>query len=86
MLFLGILGTGTIKVNHGHIRAQGRETITLVPLACVYMAWERFLRHPTNLPADKNPQVNNQGFVEEDDNVVGRDWPVQIIGAFFFQD
>ena len=67
--FLGILGTCTIKANHGHIRAQGRETIPLVPLACVYMAWEGLLKHPTNLPADKNPQVNEPGIFGEDDNV-----------------
>ena len=42
----------------------------------VYMAQGGFLRHPTKLPADENPQVNNQGRVGEDDNVSQRDWPI----------
>ena len=34
-------------------------------------------------PADKNPQVNNQQIVEDDDDVSPRHWPVQIKTRFF---
>ena len=37
----------------------------MVLLGFVYMAWRRFLRYPTDLPADKNPQVNNQGYLKK---------------------
>ena len=40
---------------------QEEETNALVLLGFVYMAWGRFLKYPTNLPADKNPQVNEPG-------------------------
>ena len=65
MLFLGILCTGKIKVNSGYRDDQEEETSTLVLLDFIYMAWRGFLRYPTKLPADKNPQVNNQGYLKK---------------------
>ena len=84
MLFLGILCTGKIKVNSGYRDDQEEETSTLVLLDFIYMAWRGFLRYPTKLPADKNPQVNNQGRLKKMMACPCAIGPFKSVALFFF--
>ena len=66
LVFLGLFDTGKINANGGYRDTQEAETNTSMFLDGIFMVWERFLKYPMNLPADKNPQVNEPGFCEED--------------------
>ena len=82
-MFSGIFYVGKIKANNGYKDDQETETNTHMFLDGVYMAYGGFLRHPTKLPADENPQVNNQGLYEEDDHASSPYWVIQISRHIF---